>query len=453
MSTAVCPSCGTPHGPAQRYCLACGALVGRRPVEIDQAIAFRHERDAAHAAAPASPATTAPFAATTPATGEPTPPSATDVSVWRRPVTSIATALALAAGITVGFLTAPQGGVADGRAPVAASGQAGAATTPPTATTPTDDTPTADAPTADATEPADAADGEQAPADDVAAPGPGDAAPAAPDAPVASPAPAAPAPAPAKPKTTTKASSAKRGTATPSKSTLPKVDHVWVIGVGTPVTARDGGYLGETLLERGTELPKYAPVSTDPLIGAAALVAGREPSANAKTIATLLAADERSWRAYAPTTPSCADATGGIPLLAFPTVTSTADCDDHVADLAALSGDLGSPPALSYVATDPTLDADGLDAQLRQVVEPIRRSAAFKRAGLIAIVPTSADPIRTTGALILSPFAEGSTAVGTAYGPYALLRTFADLLGVKRPGHAADADVRALGPDVLRPQR
>lgn len=453
MSTAVCASCGASHGPAQRYCLTCGALVGRRPVELDQAITYRHQRDTAHATAPASAATTAPLAAV-PSTAIEEPASTADVSVWRRPVTSIATALALAAGITVGFLTAPKGGVADGGAPVVANGRTGTDATPPTAATPAGDAPATDAPAADAPEPATAPDDEQAA--DVAAPGPDDAAPPVLDvpAPVASPTPAAPTPAEAaakpKPKPKAGTSSAKRTTTTPSTSKLPKVDHVWVIGVGTPVTARDGGYLGETLLERGTELPKYAPVSTDPLIGAAALVAGREPSASAKTIADRLTAAERPWRAYAPGTPGCDPASpSGIPLLAFPTVTSTAGCGERIGGLADLTGDLDAPPAFSYVATDPTLDADGLDAQLRQIVEPIRTSAAFKRAGLIAIVPTSADPIRATGALVLSPFAERSTAVSTKLGPYSLLRTFADLLGVKRPGHAADEDVAGLGPDVL----
>lgn len=224
-----------------------------------------------------------------------------------------------------------------------------------------------------------------------------------------------------------------------------------MIGIGAPVAAGDG-YLGETLFARGTELPKYAPVSTDPLAGAAALVAGGEPSADATTIANQLTAAKRSWRGYAPGTPSCSDAPGANPFLAFPTVTSAPDCTKAIVGLSTLPDDLKSAdatPAFSYVATDPTLDPAALDAQLKQVVEPIRKSAAFKASGLIAIVPTAANPVAPTGALVLSPFAAGSTSIGTAFGPYSLLRTFEDLLGLDRLGHAADKDVKALGPDVL----
>jgi hypothetical protein len=327
----------------------------------------------------------------------------------------------------------------------------------PTAPTPVE-APLAEPPAADdpdaATTPA---DGDEAPADEPPGPSAADAAPAPVEDVAATHAAASPAPAassstgkstaPAK-KAKAKGTSAKRSPA----ADLPRIDHVWVIGIGTPVTASDGGYLGGTLLARGTELPRYTPTSTDPLLGAAALVAGREPSASAKTIAARLDAAERSWRAYAPGAPSCAEASGPNPLLHFATVTSAVDCADRVAGLDRLPADLdakGGPPAFSYVATDPALDAAGLDEQLKQVVEPIRRSAAYRRAGLIAIVPTSADPVAATGALILSPFAEGSTSVATTLGPYSLLRTFADLLGVDRPGHAGDADVTGLGPEVL----
>lgn len=232
---------------------------------------------------------------------------------------------------------------------------------------------------------------------------------------------------------------------------LPRIDHVWVIGIGAPLAALEGDYAADVLLARGTELPKYTPVSTDPALGAAALVAGQAPSPDASTIVEQLTA-KQSWRAYAPGAPNCTDAPNGNPLLSFLSVTSAPDCADRVARLDALTEDLDAPPAFSYVATDPAIDPAGLEAQLKQVVEPIRRSAAFKKAGLIAIVPTAANPIAPTGALVLSPFAEGSTSVAKAYGPYSLLRTFSDLLGIDPPGEAAGKDVKGLGRDVLAPK-
>lgn len=456
MTSAACPTCGTGHGPAQRYCLGCGALIGQRAVEIEQAIAFGHDRDNAREAVAAG--SFAPAETPTPAAAAPSTPAAS-VGVWRRPATSIATVIALAAGVTAGFLTAPQGGTAD-NAPVARSGPAGT-TTPSTAAAETTAAPPA---TDDA--PADTADAE----DDAETPASSDAA-ETPDAPGASPVPADATPqasdgadAPSSGKA--KAPAAKRRAASSGKggkkddkrpgkkvaSNLPKISHIWVIGIGAPVAPRDGGYLGEALLARATELPEYTPASTDPIAGAAALVSGQEPSADAKTITTQLTAAKRSWRVYAPGTPSCSDAPGVNPLLAFPSVTSASDCADAVAGFSALPDDLKSAdatPAFSYLATDPTLDPAGLDDQLKQLVEPIRKSDAFKASGLIAIVPTAANPVAPTGALVLSPFAAGSTSIGTSFGPYSLLRTFADLLGLDRLGHAADEDVKGLGPDIL----
>lgn len=446
MSAAVCSSCGTAHGPAQRYCLGCGALVGERSVEIDQAIAYAHDRTP----------TREPIGEPAPAPiEEPAPAPAADISVWRRPVTSIATALALAAGVTAGFLTAPQGGVARSGAPVVLSGAADTTTT-----TTADSAPAQDAPTDDVTPEADEtlpAPGDEEASDDAgAAPGPGDAT----TTPVSNDGGASPVaadPADSKPKTEAKAKAKPKTKAKTAADGLPKIDHIWVIGTDAPLAPVDGSYVGDVLLSRATELPKYTPTSTDPLIGAAALVAGREPSANAKTIVDQLTTAKRSWRAYGPGTPSCTDSDtpGGIPLLSFPTVTSAPDCADRVGSLADIPADLsakGGAPAFSYIATDPTLDPAALDAQLKQLVEPIRRSAAYKQAGLIVVVPTAADPIKPTGALVLSPFAEGSTSIGTAFGPYSLLRTFADLLGLDRPGHAADKDVAGLGPDILVPK-
>jgi hypothetical protein len=231
---------------------------------------------------------------------------------------------------------------------------------------------------------------------------------------------------------------------------------VWVVAVDTPLPASDEGYLGGTLLGRATELSGYAPVATDPLAGAADLIAGGAPSATAPTIAGQLAAAKRPWRVYAPGGADCTvAATSANPFLAFPSIAATPACADGVVDPTTLPADVRSAdatPAFSYVATTPTTDPAALDAQLRQIVEPIRASPAFKKAGLIAIVPTVAAPGARTSALLLSPFAAPSTSISTRLGPYALLRTFEDLLGLDRLGHAADDGTKALGRDVLAPQ-
>jgi hypothetical protein len=275
---------------------------------------------------------------------------------------------------------------------------------------------------------------------------------------------------PAPARTATTPSTAKPARSTPAKDEeeqpapttaaaaagLPKIDHVWVVAVDTPLPASDEGYLGETLLGRATELSGYAPVATDPLAGAADLVAGGAPSATAATVAGQLAKADRPWRVYVPGAADCTTAaTSANPFLAFPSIAATPACAEGVADLAALPDDVRSAartPAFSYVATTPTADPAALDAQLRQIVEAIRAGPAFKKSGLLAIVPTVATPGARTSALLLSPFAAPSTSISTRIGPYALLRTIEDLLGLDRLGHAADDDVRSLGRDVLAPQ-
>jgi len=475
--TSGCPTCGSPLGAAARYCLHCGTLVGRRPVALDLFVGEPgHTRDSGprtpvSAVAPPTdsplPTATAAYPSSAPSPAAPVAALATPaVGLWRRPATSLLAAAALATGLTAGYLLDPQDGTAGGTAVARTQPAATAPAAEPPATTTT-----APAPAAVAAAPDPAAD---AAATTAAAP-PATAAPSATDttaaatvaAPTASddaattapsagttttPAAERPAKKAARPATST--DEAKRPATTTAASDLPKIDHIWLVGIGSPVAPREGGYLGEALLASATELPKYAPVATEPLAGAADLLAGRAPSATAKTITDQLAAAKRSWRVYTPGATECSAAPDLNPLLAFPSVASAAGCADGIAPLSALPADVASkdaPPAFTYVALDPTLDPAALDEQLKRVVEPIRRSAAFKRAGLLAIVPTAANPVASTGALLLSPFVAGSTSVGTALGPYALLRTFQDLLGLKPLGGAGATGVRPLGPDVITP--
>jgi hypothetical protein len=422
--------------------LACGALVASRAVDLDDAIALQHG---------ASPVP----APTTPAPG----------GVLRRPLATVLTAAALAAGAGAGYLLAPADSDAN-RSPVVLAGTSAAASTtaPPTTPATTAAPPATDPGSAVATPTKAKAKANTKVA---AVPAAGDAKPTTP-APVPAPTTTsgtAPAPS-AKPKTTktTKKTKVKAkppaSTTTPSgpanaaANALPAIDHVWVIGIGSPLPEQDDSYLGDVLRSRGTVLSHYTPVATEPLLGAAALVAGQAPSADAQTIAGQLAHAQRTWRSYAAGATNCDVAPGANPLLAFPTVTSAPGCADGISDLSQLAADLGEQkrtPAFSYISVDPALDPGALDALLQQVVPAIRASDAY-RSGLIAIVPTSADPIAATGALLLSPFAAASTTDEETVGPYALLRTFEDLLGLGHLGHAADGDVEPLGADVLAPR-
>ncbi|HEY6758459.1 MAG TPA: hypothetical protein VI318_03180 [Baekduia sp.] len=441
MTAETCLICGAVHGSEQRYCLTCGAPVGRRSIDLDEAIALQHD----------GPPTTGPAPA-------PVPPA--PGGVWRRPMASVVTAAALAVGVAAGFLLDPAGGEA-GRQPVVLGSLAAAPVAPSAAAPPTTAAPaTTTAPPAvdpgTATVPTTTTASKKTTA------------PAAPATPVVKTPVAAPVAAPKitnKTTTTgsTKAKAKSGGSAKASKPAvqteaaadgLPAIDHVWVIGIGTPLPEQDDSYLGGTLLPRGTELSHYTPAATDPLAGAAALIAGQAPSADAPTLAGQLADAKESWRAYAAGAAGCDGAPGADPFLAFPTVTSAAGCADAIADLSRLPDDLKAEdktPSFSYIAADPTLAPDALDAFLKQVVPPIRASEAYKKSGLLAIVPTSANPIAPTGALLLSPFAAAATSDDETLGPYTLLRTFEDLLGLDHLGHAADADVKPLSSDVLVP--
>ena len=451
-----CPSCGTPHRPEARYCVACGTLVGERSIDLDQAFAVAREREAA-AVDPAA-ALDGGVSARTP--------------IWRRPAASLLTTAALAAGVLAGFLLGPDHGAAR-RGPVLLGGL-GAAAPPAAASTATpasaDTTTAPPAVAGDAAVPSAADDTPTtAAADDSSTSTSGggtDLSGAGDDTTSDDP-----------------SSSSDEDTTTGDgdanlsglvKTSLPPIAHVWVIGVsgqdypalfGTPA-----GYLSDALVSRGTVLPHYAPAPGGPLPGAMALLSGAVPAAATPTdVATLpgqLDAASKPWRAYVEGagTTGCAapadPATSRNPFAFFTKVTGATSCATSVVDLSQLTADLadeGTLPAFSYIAPDAAHDGGGpagtagLDAFLQRVVAPIRRTKAYKSGGLIAIMPTAGAPGSTapTGALLLSPFAAPATSVDTAAGPYTLLRTIEDAFALDPLGHAADDDVKALGDDVL----
>lgn len=468
MSTA-CATCGAERGAARRYCLRCGVLLGERSIPIAEVEALG--RDGPRASTPTigptpagGPRPRAAGAATpVPPWSAPAAPRGGDTHPWRRPATSALAAVALAAGVAIGYLAEPRGGAAEAatvaQAPVGATTtDEGAVPAPDGAATGTAPAAATAGPTAGAAAPtatSTATPATTGPAAVVAGPSPADAAPAAATAPVTTPTPASGG--------TATSGSGSRRTTTPAKEDpepeapatastgLPKIEHVWVVAVGSQVTGRDTGYVAESLLPRGTELSRYAARATDPLAGAADLISGGAPSSTAATIADQLSAGKQAWRVYTPGPTTCSGPADLNPFLAFPTLLGTSDCASRFAPLSALPADLAEAPAFSYVALDPTLDAAAVDAQLRQVVEPIRRSAAFRRAGLIAVVPTTTAPSAPGGALLLSPFVAHSTSVATPTSPFALLRTVQDLLGLDHLGGAGGNGVRALGRDVFPP--
>jgi phosphatidylinositol-3-phosphatase len=86
----------------------------------------------------------------------------------------------------------------------------------------------------------------------------------------------------------------------------------------------------------------------------------------------------------------------------------------------------------------------GEDAFLKRFVPAILASAAYKQGGVLMIVfakapaATGSGPVRT-GALILSPKVKKGSSISTRYGPYSVLRSVEDLLGLTPLVHAANA--------------
>ncbi len=86
----------------------------------------------------------------------------------------------------------------------------------------------------------------------------------------------------------------------------------------------------------------------------------------------------------------------------------------------------------------------GEDAFLKRFVPAILTSPAYKQGGVLMIVFAKAPaadgsgPVRT-GALILSPKVKAGSSVSTRYGPYSVLRSVEDLLGLTPLVHAQTA--------------
>ncbi len=225
------------------------------------------------------------------------------------------------------------------------------------------------------------------------------------------------------------------------------------------------------------------------------------------TLADQLSASRRDWRAYvedldrgpapgagiAPKTtcrhpasnaaddtlaarPGDGYATRHNPFVYYHSLLDLGDCDANDGALAELEGDLRSAkdtPSLAYIA--PNLCNDGTespcidgtpgglaaaDAFLATWVPKILASPAYRADGLLIVAfagdvtppadpasPPAADAPVKNGALLVSRYAQAGGTAGTAYDPYALLRSLEDLFALRPLARAAKAG--SFAPTVL----
>ncbi len=240
-------------------------------------------------------------------------------------------------------------------------------------------------------------------------------------------------------------------TATPTPSPAPAIRHVWLVDV-LDVNA---GYPAE-LKASGTLLSGFAPADANPLAEDVALLSGQAPTPQTSAgcpqpseITTvdpatgLAQGDGCRYPAQVLTLPGQL-AQGGLTWQAY-VADPTAGCPPAFAAFHSLDGAC-TPHALAALASDPATALDWLevpdDATLRAVLPGVLASPAFAAGGLVVL--SAPD-----GALLLSPLVATGATAATATGPYALLRTLEDAFGLLHLGHAADADVAALGSDVF----
>ena len=169
-------------------------------------------------------------------------------------------------------------------------------------------------------------------------------------------------------------------------------------------------------------------------------------------------------------------ATRHNPFVYYHSLLDLGDCDSNDGSLAGLEDDLRSAkdtPNLAYIAPNlcndgtesPCLDGTpgGLavaDAFLATWVPKILASPAYRADGLLIVAfagdvtppadpaaPPAADQPVRNGALLVSKYAQAGGTAGTAYDPYALLRSLEDLFALRPLVRAATAG--SFAPTVL----
>jgi len=121
-------------------------------------------------------------------------------------------------------------------------------------------------------------------------------------------------------------------------------------------------------------------------------------------------------------------------------------CPSNVVPLASFAGDLaGSTPQFSWITPDRCHDTHDCsvatgDDWLKQTVEEITRSSAWKHSGVLFITWDEDDSSASNQVLtlVVTP-SLGHRASNRAYDHYSLLATIEDIMGVGRLGHAAEA--------------
>jgi hypothetical protein len=428
---ATCAECGAPLAGDQRYCLECGARHGAPRVDPLETLGFpaEHPRLAVAAAVegPPAPADRARRA--------PTPRLTAALAAATLVVGGVVGA-ALGPGPTPSLAAAPQRVVAlvvpQTQAPASAGTSDDA--TPPPIDEADAATPSAGDDTTTASDDADTTSGDDTTSsDDDTTSGDDD--------------------------TTTTSSTTPADTTTATAARAPT--HIWVIPVSqVDVTAFAPGGAFADLTPQAVFLAGYAAAAPSAAANEIALLGGQVPTADcdADVNACVLPAGETSlpdqltsinltWKAYvedaalrcAPT-PSAAVAT-----TLFTTLRQRTDCATTTVGLDALTADLAkvsTTPAFSLVV--PT----DVDAELRGLVGQITASEAYKKGGVVAIVPDAlppgTDPASPLGALVFSPRSTRGASDTTPTGPVALLRSFDQLLGLDPLAAAAQASAGAL---------
>jgi hypothetical protein len=161
------------------------------------------------------------------------------------------------------------------------------------------------------------------------------------------------------------------------------------------------------------------------------------------------------------------------PFAYFHSLLDLGDCSLNDVPLTELAGDLrkaDSTPALTYVA--PTLcdagaveecpegtpgrGAAAADAFLAEWAPKILSSPAYRKDGMLIVVfdrldptppvegtPAPAEASKKVGALLVSPLVSPGSSDPSEYGPYSLLRSIEDALGLSHLGAAGGAKVRS----------
>jgi hypothetical protein len=158
------------------------------------------------------------------------------------------------------------------------------------------------------------------------------------------------------------------------------------------------------------------------------------------------------------------------PFVYFHSLLDGGACASNDVDLSQLQSDLATPastPSLSWVVPSACEDgsstpcsagaAAGLgpaDSFLKEVVGQILTTTAYRKEGLIVIVPDSApgssssSATKPVGALLISPFVHSGARVAESLNGFSLLKNLARLFGVLPLGHANDPSTVSFGATV-----